>query len=119
MEIDTLEKKSVKNLYAWLIAILPFVVSVPPAEYDNYVMVISFVIGLGLLVADRMNLTEAGYEPPSFLCGFFIPPVYLWKRATVLGSNDCCLSYGLLPLLHHFSCIASTQIQRLKKLLAL
>ncbi|MEF5008066.1 hypothetical protein ACUOFW_23225, partial [Escherichia coli] len=38
MEIDTLEKKSVKNLYAWLIAILPFVVSVPPAEYDNYVM---------------------------------------------------------------------------------
>ncbi|MCV5707060.1 hypothetical protein OFN27_28230, partial [Escherichia coli] len=81
MEIDTLEKKSVKNLYAWLIAILPFVVSVPPAEYDNYVMVISFVIGLGLLVADRMNLTEAGYEPPSFLCGFFIPPVYLWKRA--------------------------------------
>jgi hypothetical protein len=87
MEIDNLEKKSVKNLYAWLIAILPFVVSFPPEEYDNYVMVISFVVGIGLLVADRMNLTEAGYEPPSFLWGFFIPPVYLWKRATVLGSN--------------------------------
>lgn len=36
-----------------------------------------------------------------------------------LEVTDCCLSYGLLPLLHHFSCIASTQIQRLKKLLAL
>lgn len=87
MEVDNLEKKPIKNLYAWLIAILPFVVSFPPAEYDKYVMVASFVVGLGLLVADRMNLTEAGYEPPSFLWGFLVPPVYLWKRATVLGSN--------------------------------
>ncbi|HGU5839247.1 hypothetical protein [Escherichia coli] len=70
MEIDNLEKKSVKNLYAWLIAILPFVVSFPPEEYDNYVMVISFVVGIGLLVADRMNLTEAGYEP----MGVLYPP---------------------------------------------
>ncbi|SUH59101.1 Uncharacterised protein [Salmonella enterica subsp. enterica serovar Hartford] len=108
MEIDTLEKKSVKNLYAWLIAILPFVVSFPPAEYDNYVMVISFVIGLGLLVADRINLTESGYEPPSFLWGLLLPPVYLWKRATVLGSNRLlcivwCVAFAASFIVYSFN----------------
>lgn len=83
METQNQQTKPLKNIYAWILAFLPLFFGVPPDEYFNYAMVIGGVAVIGLLVADRMALSEAGYEPPAILWGVLFLPVYLWKRATI------------------------------------
>ncbi|MFB3633482.1 hypothetical protein ACE180_24000 [Escherichia coli] len=83
METQNQQTKPLNNAYAWLLALLPLFFGAPPDEYLNYAIVIGGVAGLGFLVADRMALSDAGYEPPAILWGVFLLPVYLWKRATV------------------------------------
>ena len=62
---------------------MPSSFGVSPEEYTNYAIIIGSVTTIGLLVADRMALSESGCEPPSMLWG--IPPAWypFWKRATI------------------------------------
>lgn len=83
METQNQQTKPLNNAYAWLLALLPLFFGAPPDAYLNDAIVIGGVAGLGFLVADRMALSDAGYEPPAILWGVFLLPVYLWKRATV------------------------------------
>src|SRR5699024_5533089 len=83
METQNQQTKPLNNIYAWILAFMPFFFGVSPEEYTNYAIIIGGVTTIGLLVADRMALSESGCEPPSILWGVFLLPVYLWKRATI------------------------------------
>lgn len=83
METQNQQTKPLNNIYAWILAFMPFFFGVSPEEYTNYAIIIGGVTTIGLLVADRMALSESGCEPPSMLWGVFLLPVYLWKRATI------------------------------------
>ncbi|EGZ0346476.1 hypothetical protein GR732_003334 [Escherichia coli] len=83
METQNQQTKPLNNIYAWILAFMPFFFGVSPEEYTNYAIIIGGVTTIGLLVADRMALSESGCELPSILWGVFLLPVYLWKRATI------------------------------------
>lgn len=80
METQNQQTKPLNNIYAWILAFMPFFFGVLPEEYTNYAIIIGGVTTIGLLVADRMALSESGCEPPSILWGG-IPPACLSLEA--------------------------------------
>lgn len=98
METQNQQTKPLNNIYAWILAFMPFFFGVSPEEYTNYAIIIGGVTTIGLLVADRMALSESGCEPPSILWGVFLLPVYLWKRATITKRQQSAI--------YHNRCVA-------------
>ncbi|EEW3300136.1 hypothetical protein MA999_003979 [Escherichia coli] len=87
METNNRHTKSLNNIYAWILAFIPICFGIPNEEYANYAALIGSLAAIGLLVADRMAISESGYEPPAILWGIVLMPVYLWKRATITKSS--------------------------------
>ncbi|HFM2749136.1 TPA: hypothetical protein ACG6YS_004874, partial [Escherichia coli] len=87
METNNQQKKPLNNTYAWILAFIPICFGIPNEEYANYAVLIGSLAAIGLLVADRMAISESGYEPPAILWGIVFIPIYLWKRATITKSS--------------------------------
>ncbi len=64
METQNQQTKPLNNIYAWILAFMPFFFGVSPEEYTNYAIIIGGVTTIGLLVADRMALSESGWICP-------------------------------------------------------
>jgi hypothetical protein len=125
MGAGTYKKNKLNNFYAWGIAILPLATSIPPAEYFKIVIIVSFIILIALVTADNKTLRDSGYTPPLPVWGIIIVPVYLWKRANVIGSSKLLIVVWIAALglslavdsLNHESSISDTACPLVTKII--
>ena len=83
----------VSNTYAWALALSPLIAL--PLGFalaltglpDNVANYASLGLTIGLVTADRQLLLNANYTNPPSRWWILLSPVYLWKRATVLGES--------------------------------
>lgn len=105
MDSEVKENTPLNNIWAWVIAILPLAVSliflgnmIFFTEYYQGVILCSFIV-LGICVnLDVKALRDSGYNPPSLILGIIISPVYLWKRASIIGAKKIHFSAWVIAL---------------------
>lgn len=102
METQNQQTKPLNNIYAWILAFMPFFFGVSPEEYTNYAIIIGGVTTIGLLVADRMALSESARTTFNSMGG--IPPAclsleardYYKRQQSAIYHNRCVAGLGYL-----------------------
>ncbi len=107
------KKETISNLYAWLYAVVPFCFSlilsfVIPEEHSRLISTVSTALLVSFWATDMRLMKKLGFSGWLWT-GLFIPPVYLFMRASKTNkqygyaiANTIIFTLGIIGLIGLF-----------------
>lgn len=99
MDAEIKKSQALNNVWAWGIALSPLVIGLLIYIFnpsDGYLFGIILVFWFVCIIGDSALLSDSGYKSPGWFWGLFLPPVYLWKRANVIGAKKIHFSAWII-----------------------